>query len=107
MPHQYFLSLRNRRFKAVGSEREREDLFEDYLTFLEAKEREELKAKREAAMKKFRQTLDSSTELDGGSQWRKVKEKFEENEVMFAIVSVIDLDHGAGFVRFRHPMYVL
>jgi len=73
------------RFKAVESERERQDLFEDYVVGLEKKEKERLKAARADNLKAFVELLQETPDLTSKSRWSEVKALIKEDPRYLAL----------------------
>jgi pre-mRNA-processing factor 40 len=59
------------RFEGIP-EREREDLYEEYLVEKEKSEKEAVRQARRENMKKFRLKLEADSSINANSQWRKV-----------------------------------
>merc|ERR1712038_996884 len=72
------------RFKGIEKSRERESLFNDFMTDIKKKDKEERAAKRDAAKKDFVAMLkefadDPENELDRHSRWSDVKKKLDSD----------------------------
>merc|ERR1712088_63202 len=72
------------RFKGIEKSRERESLFNDFMTDIKKKDKEERAAKRDAAKKDFVSMLkefadDPENELDRHSRWSDVKKKLDSD----------------------------
>jgi len=76
------------RFEAIP-ERDREELYEEFLIEKEKQEKESVRQLRRDNMKRFRQKLESDISININSQWRKIKEQFKEDET-FKILDKID-----------------
>jgi len=76
---------RDSRFSAIESERDRENLFEDYMVDLDRKRKEEKKAKRKEHMEAFRSLLEETRGIKVTSQWRKVQELIDEDPRYIAL----------------------
>jgi pre-mRNA-processing factor 40 len=70
----------DRRFQAVDKDREREELFEDYLVDLERKEREKAREERKKNLSEYRTFLESCDFIKANTQWRKVQDRLEDDE---------------------------
>jgi pre-mRNA-processing factor 40 len=68
------------RFQAVDKDREREELFEDYLVDLERKEREKAREERKKNLSEYRTFLESCDFIKANTQWRKVQDRLEDDE---------------------------
>jgi pre-mRNA-processing factor 40 len=73
------------RFKAVESERERSELFEDYVMKLEKKEKERLKSARTENLKAFVELLEQTPDLTSKSRWSEVKALIKDDERYLAL----------------------
>lgn len=69
---------RDPRWKAVDREKDREDLFDDYIWELETKQREEERNNRESNLKAFHQLLDEYV-LSVTTQWRKFRDDVKDD----------------------------
>jgi len=76
------------RWRGLGDELEREELYEEYALSLERKEKAERAAFRKTKMDSFRALLDRSN-IGLRSQWRKVQQQLE-NESAFRALEKID-----------------
>jgi len=76
---------RDARFLAIESERERENLFEDYMVDLDRRCRENKKLMRKENMAAFRQLLEETKSIKVTSQWRKVQELLDEDPRYLAL----------------------
>jgi pre-mRNA-processing factor 40 len=79
---------RDPRWKAVDREKDREDLFDDYLWELETKQREEERNNRESNLKAYHQLLDEYV-LNVTSQWRKFREDVKDDP-RFMVLDKLD-----------------
>nr|PNR31101.1 hypothetical protein PHYPA_027417 [Physcomitrium patens] len=68
------------RFLAVEKDREREELFEDYMIDLERKEREKAREERKKHISEYRSFLESCDFIKANTQWRKVQDRLEDDE---------------------------
>eukprot|EP00252_Welwitschia_mirabilis_P009981 TRINITY_DN22986_c0_g2_i2.p1 TRINITY_DN22986_c0_g2~~TRINITY_DN22986_c0_g2_i2.p1 ORF type:complete len:1096 (-),score=355.45 TRINITY_DN22986_c0_g2_i2:190-3477(-) len=68
------------RFQAVDRSRDREELFEGYLTELERKERERAREERKQNLAEYRAFLESCDFIKVNTQWRKVQDRLEDDE---------------------------
>ncbi|XP_024527383.1 pre-mRNA-processing protein 40A isoform X2 [Selaginella moellendorffii] len=68
------------RFHAVDKEREREDLFDDYLLDLERKERDKAREEKKKSRADFRSYLESCDFIKVNSHWRKIQDKLDDDE---------------------------
>eukprot|EP01004_Peranema_trichophorum_P002123 NODE_1294_length_2025_cov_84.735542_g1095_i0.p1 GENE.NODE_1294_length_2025_cov_84.735542_g1095_i0~~NODE_1294_length_2025_cov_84.735542_g1095_i0.p1 ORF type:complete len:641 (-),score=177.97 NODE_1294_length_2025_cov_84.735542_g1095_i0:39-1961(-) len=70
---------RDPRFEKVQPERERENLYEDYIVELEKKLKDKAKETRREHMAAFRQLLEETKSININSQWKKVQELLDED----------------------------
>ncbi|XP_010691544.2 pre-mRNA-processing protein 40A isoform X1 [Beta vulgaris subsp. vulgaris] len=68
------------RFKAIERVRDREDMFEEYLTELDKKERAKEEEERQQNIMEYRKFLESCDFIKANSQWRKVKDRLEADQ---------------------------
>ncbi|OWM64775.1 hypothetical protein CDL15_Pgr028492 [Punica granatum] len=68
------------RFKAVERERDRQELFDDYIDELEKQERAKAVEERKRSIMEYRQFLESCSFITSSSQWRKVQNRLEADE---------------------------
>ncbi|KAK4802388.1 hypothetical protein SAY86_000591 [Trapa natans] len=68
------------RFKAIERERDRKDLFGDYIDELEKQERAKAAEDRKRNVMEYRQFLESCNFITASSQWRKVQDRLEADE---------------------------
>ncbi|PIA53570.1 hypothetical protein AQUCO_00900269v1 [Aquilegia coerulea] len=68
------------RFKAVERVRDREDIFESYITELQKKERAKAHEENKRNIREYKQFLQSCDFIKANSQWRKVQERLEQDE---------------------------
>ncbi|KAL8144374.1 hypothetical protein V2J09_017406 [Rumex salicifolius] len=68
------------RFKAVERSRDREDIFVDYMSELEKKERAKAAEEHKRNISEYRQFLESCDFIKASSQWRKVQDRLETDE---------------------------
>ncbi|KAK5581456.1 hypothetical protein RB653_001489 [Dictyostelium firmibasis] len=87
------------RWEAIESERERESLLHDHIQELEQQEKNQLMSVKKEQMKILRQKLESDQSINVFTQWRKVRDQFENDEV-FQILDKFDfLTVFENFVR--------
>ncbi|GMJ03491.1 pre-mRNA-processing protein 40A [Hibiscus trionum] len=65
------------RYKAVEREKDRKDLFENYIDELRQKERVKAQEQRKQNIMEYRQFLESCNFIKANSQWRKVQDRLE------------------------------
>ncbi|XP_039038776.1 pre-mRNA-processing protein 40A-like [Hibiscus syriacus] len=65
------------RYKAVEREKDRKDLFENYIDELRQKERVKAQEQRKQSIMEYRQFLESCDFIKANSQWRKVQDRLE------------------------------
>ncbi|RWS06816.1 hypothetical protein B4U79_04823 [Dinothrombium tinctorium] len=70
---------RDERFKSIEKMRDREGLFNDYISELRKKEKEEKAAQREKAKQEFLELLAEKTFIDRHSKWSDIKEKIRDD----------------------------
>ncbi|XP_021776167.1 pre-mRNA-processing protein 40A-like [Chenopodium quinoa] len=68
------------RFKAIERARDREDMFEEYVVELEKKERSKQEEERQRNIMEYRNFLESCDFIKANSQWRKVKDRLEDDQ---------------------------
>ncbi|XP_071724336.1 LOW QUALITY PROTEIN: pre-mRNA-processing protein 40B-like [Rutidosis leptorrhynchoides] len=68
------------RFKAVEREKDRRDLFDDYLDELEKRERARAQEERKRNLLEYRHFLESCDFIKTNTQWRKVQDRLEGDE---------------------------
>ncbi|XVF44953.1 hypothetical protein PTKIN_Ptkin02bG0164500 [Pterospermum kingtungense] len=68
------------RYKAVEREKDRKDLFENYIDELRQKERVKELEQRKRNIMEYRQFLESCDFIKANSQWRKVQDRLETDE---------------------------
>jgi len=68
------------RFLGVEKDREREELFEDYLVDLDRKEREKAREERKKNLAEYRIFLESCDFIKANTQWRKVQDRLEDDD---------------------------
>jgi pre-mRNA-processing factor 40 len=76
---------RDSRFTAIETERDRENLFEDFMVDLDRKRREDKRNMRKENMASFRQLLEETKSIKVSSQWRKVQELLDEDPRYLAL----------------------
>ncbi|KAF2076044.1 hypothetical protein CYY_002658 [Polysphondylium violaceum] len=77
------------RWEAIESEREREDLFRDYIASLEALEKDRLLAVKKENMNKLREKFEADQSITVSSQWRRIRDQFE-NDPLFQELDKFD-----------------
>ncbi|XP_024006022.1 pre-mRNA-processing protein 40A isoform X3 [Eutrema salsugineum] len=68
------------RFKAVERQRDREDLFDNYIVELERKEREKAVEVHRQKMAEYRKFLETCDYIKASTQWRKIQDRLEDDE---------------------------
>ncbi|XVF01408.1 hypothetical protein REPUB_Repub04eG0086800 [Reevesia pubescens] len=68
------------RYKAVERDKDRKDLFENYVDELEKKERARAQEQHKWNIMEYRQFLESCDFIKANSQWRKVQDRLETDE---------------------------
>ncbi|KAN0040978.1 hypothetical protein ACTFIV_003514 [Dictyostelium citrinum] len=87
------------RWEAIESERERESLLHDHIQELEQQEKNQLMSIKKEQMKILRQKLESDPSINVFTQWRKVRDQFENDDV-FQILDKFDfLTVFENFIR--------
>lgn len=87
------------RLLAVEKDREREELFEDYLVELERKERERAREERKKNVIEYRAFLESCDFIKANTQWRKVADKLEVDERCSRLDKMDRLDVFQEYIR--------
>ncbi|OMO63416.1 hypothetical protein COLO4_32485 [Corchorus olitorius] len=68
------------RYKAVEREKDRKDIFENYVDELRKKDRAKAQEQRKRNILEYRQFLESCVFIKANSQWRKVQDRLEADE---------------------------
>ncbi|XP_007042685.2 PREDICTED: pre-mRNA-processing protein 40A [Theobroma cacao] len=68
------------RYKAVEREKDRKDIFENYIDELRQKERVKAQEQRKRNIVEYRQFLESCDFIKANSQWRKLQDRLETDE---------------------------
>ncbi|XP_042470246.1 pre-mRNA-processing protein 40A-like [Zingiber officinale] len=87
------------RFCAVERPREREDLFESYITELQKKERTKAADDHKRNIMEYREFLDSCDFIKANSQWRKVQDRLEGDERCYRLEKIDRLEIFQEYVR--------
>ncbi|KAL3696119.1 hypothetical protein R1sor_010195 [Riccia sorocarpa] len=87
------------RFHAVDKDREREELYEDYLVDLERKEREKAREERKKNLAEYRAFLESCDFIKANTQWRKVQDKLEDDERCSRLDKIDRLEGFQEYIR--------
>eukprot|EP00898_Chlorokybus_atmophyticus_P006575 jgi/Chlat1/6919/Chrsp52S06597 len=87
------------RFHEVKVEREREELYEEYMYDLEKKEKERARLVRRQNMAAFRELLEEKAFITASSQWRKVQEKIEDDPRYEAVDKIDRLDVFQDYIK--------
>ncbi|XP_074557223.1 pre-mRNA-processing protein 40A-like isoform X3 [Curcuma longa] len=87
------------RFIAVERPREREDLFESYITELQKKERTKAAEEHKRNIMEYRDFLDSCDFIKSNSQWRKVQDRLEGDERCYRLEKIDRLEIFQEYVR--------
>ncbi|XP_074560461.1 pre-mRNA-processing protein 40A-like, partial [Curcuma longa] len=87
------------RFIAVERPREREDLFESYITELQKKERTKAAEEHKRNIMEYRDFLDSCDFIKSNSQWRKVQDHLEGDERCYRLEKIDRLEIFQEYVR--------
>ncbi|KAF5448316.1 hypothetical protein F2P56_028863 [Juglans regia] len=89
------------RFKAVERDRERRDLFDNYLGELKEKERARAEEERKRNVMEYRQFLESCDFIKADSQWRKLQDRLEADERCSRLEKMDRLDI---FMEYTHDL---
>ncbi|WOL13200.1 pre-mRNA-processing protein 40A-like isoform X1 [Canna indica] len=87
------------RFSAIERSREREDLFENYLSELQKKERAKAAEEHKRNIMEYRAFLESCDFIKGNSQWRKVQDRLEDDERCSRLEKIDRLEIFQEYVR--------
>ncbi|KAK9080223.1 hypothetical protein SSX86_001899 [Deinandra increscens subsp. villosa] len=87
------------RFKAVERSKDREDLFDDYITEREKKERSKALEEHKKNRKEFIEFLKSCDFLTASSQWRKVQDRLEAHESCLRLGKIDRLEIFQEYIR--------
>ncbi|KAG2704779.1 hypothetical protein I3760_05G021100 [Carya illinoinensis] len=87
------------RFKAVERDRERRDLFDNYLGELKEKERARAEDERKRNVMEYRQFLESCDFIKADSQWRKLQDRLEADERCSRLEKIDRLDIFLEYIR--------
>lgn len=68
------------RFEAIEREKDRKDMFENYIEELKQKERVKAQEERRRSITEYRKFLESCDFIKASSQWRKVQDRLESDE---------------------------
>lgn len=86
------------RFIAVP-EKEREGLYEEFITEREKEEREAARIARKENMKKFRIKLENDSNINVTSQWRKVKDSYKDLDIFKSLDKIDRLAVFEEYIR--------
>ncbi|KAK1271481.1 Pre-mRNA-processing protein 40A [Acorus gramineus] len=87
------------RFKAVDRPRDREDLFESYLSELQKKERAKAVEEHKRHIMEYRAFLESCDFIKASSQWRKVQDRLEDDERCSRLEKIDRLEIFQEYIR--------
>ncbi|KAK1272020.1 Pre-mRNA-processing protein 40A [Acorus gramineus] len=99
--HYWAISLfeDDERFKAVDRPRDREDLFESYLSELQKKERAKAVEEHKRHIMEYRAFLESCDFIKASSQWRKVQDRLEDDERCSRLEKIDRLEIFQEYIR--------
>ena len=80
-------------------EREREEIYEEYLINMERQEKEAIRIARKENMRKFKTQLENDKNITPLSQWRKVKETYKEEPTYKALDKIDRLTVYEEYIR--------
>lgn len=87
------------RFKAVERDRDRRDLFDNYLEELKNKERARAEEERKQNLMEYREFLESCDYIKADSQWRKLQDRLEADERCARLDKIDRLDVFLEYIR--------
>ncbi|KAE8008160.1 hypothetical protein FH972_004700 [Carpinus fangiana] len=87
------------RFKAVERDRDRRELFDNYLVELKNKERARAEEERKRNIMEYKQFLESCDFIKADSQWRKLQDRLEVDERCARLEKIDRLDIFLEYVR--------
>ncbi|XP_034227000.1 pre-mRNA-processing protein 40A-like isoform X1 [Prunus dulcis] len=87
------------RFKAVERDRDRRDMFENYVEELQKKERAKAMEERKHNIMEYRQFLESCDFIKASSQWRKVQDRLEADERCSCLEKIDRLEIFQEYLR--------
>ncbi|XP_062176471.1 pre-mRNA-processing protein 40A-like isoform X2 [Alnus glutinosa] len=87
------------RFKAVERDRDRRELFDNYLVELKNKERARADEERKRNIMEYRQFLESCDFIKADSQWRKLQDRLEADERCARLEKIDRLDVFLEHIR--------
>ncbi|KAJ7967603.1 pre-mRNA-processing protein 40A-like [Quillaja saponaria] len=87
------------RFKAVERDRDRRDLFDNFLEELINKERARAQEERKSNIMEYRQFLESCDFIKASSQWRKVQDRLEADERCSRLEKIDRLEIFQDYLR--------
>lgn len=87
------------RYKAVEREKDRKELFENYVDELRQKERVKAQEQRKRNIMEYRQFLESCDFIKANSQWRKVQDHVETDERCFRLEKIDRLEIFQEHIR--------
>ncbi|XWS54657.1 hypothetical protein CRYUN_Cryun10bG0107300 [Craigia yunnanensis] len=87
------------RYKAVEREKDRKDLFENYIDELRQKERAKAQEQRKHNIMEYRLFLESCDFIKANSQWRKVQDRLETDERCSRLEKIDRLEIFQEYIR--------
>ncbi|XVE49358.1 hypothetical protein DITRI_Ditri01bG0077200 [Diplodiscus trichospermus] len=87
------------RYKAVEREKDRKELFENYVDELRQKERVKAQEERKRNKMEYRQFLESCDFIKATSQWRKVQDRLETDERCLRLEKIERLEIFQEYIR--------
>ncbi|KAL5705076.1 hypothetical protein ACHQM5_023422 [Ranunculus cassubicifolius] len=80
------------RFKAVERVKDREDMFEDFISELKKKEKAKAQEDHKRNIREYKEFLQSCDFIKANSQWRKVQDRLEQDERCLRLQKIERLD---------------
>ncbi|EXB62121.1 Pre-mRNA-processing factor 40-A-like protein [Morus notabilis] len=90
---------KDERFRAVERDRDRKDLFDNYIEELKKKERAKEQEERKRKIIEYRQFLESCDFIKASSQWRKVQDRLEADERCYCLEKIDRLEHFQEYLN--------
>ncbi|OMO73829.1 hypothetical protein CCACVL1_17115 [Corchorus capsularis] len=87
------------RYKAVEREKDRKDIFENYVDELRKKDRAKAQEQRKQNILEYRQFLESCDFIKANSQWRKVQDRLEADERCSRLEKIERLEIFQEYIR--------